>query len=146
MEAAEISKMVVIDYLKRRVNLGEVSDWTEGQFAMPQVPYSAWFQDGTRFIYRIPSDVRTKLVWPSINQKYYRAGRILDGIALWNVRPDVRRMAWAIIGTQIGSGGAPSLSYWVDRLYLGVVPVAVALPDYRALVLGREIRTLELAA
>lgn len=67
---------------------------------------------------------------------------------MWNVRPDmVKSMYWDVVGTKVGSGRAPYLGLWVGRPGLGASPVGgPASPGSRALVLGREIRTLELTA
>lgn len=145
-EAAELSGIFVTDYLKERANAGEVVNWEDDKFEMPQVPFSAWAQNGTKFVYRKPSDVREDLLSGKEN-KDYRAGRILDSIATWNVRPDiVQTMFWDIIGTKVGSDRVPVLVRWVVRPRLSAFLVGHAFPRCRALVLGREIRTLELAA
>lgn len=146
MEAAELSGIIVTYHLRVRAYAREVSNWKDDGFEMPQVPFSAWVQDGTRFVYRKPSDVRKELLGRRENRGY-RAGRIPDSIAIWNVRPDmVNTMFWDIIGTKVGSGGVPCLYRWGGRPRLEAYLVGHAGPYYRALVLGREIRTLDLAA
>lgn len=146
MEAAELSGIYITDYLRERANAGEVSDWEDDKFETPQVPFSAWVQDGTKFVYRKPSDVRKEL--GKRENRDYRAGRILDSITIWNVRPDmVKTMYWDIIGNKVGSGLVPFLDHWDDggpKLFANLV--GSAGPSYRAFVLGREIRTLDLAA
>ena len=145
MEAAELSGIFVTDYLKEKANAKEVSDWGDDKFEMPQVPFSAWAQDGTRFVYRKPSDVREEL--GKGENKDYRAGRIIDSIAIWNVHPDIiKTLFWDIIGTMVGSDDVPDLDHWDGRPELHADQVDSANPDFRALVLGREIRTLDLAA
>lgn len=145
LEAAALSDIYVTNYLKRRANNGKVSDWAEDNFVMPEVPITAWVQDGTKFVYREPSDVRNELVRKK-EHRDYRAGRNLDAIAFANVRPDmVRTMFWDVIGNSVGSGRVPSLGRWVDQPGLVAGHVGNAGPDFRALVLGREFRTLNLA-
>lgn len=144
MEAAELSGILVTDYLRERVSAGEVSEWEDDKFKMPQVPFSVWAQDGTKFVNRKPSDVRKELLSKKENRDY-RAGRILDSITIWDVRPDMVAMYWDIIGNKVGSGSVPYLDLWDVRPELRADRVDFAGPDFRALVLGREIRTLELA-
>lgn len=146
MEAAELSGIFMTDYLIERANVGEVSDWADDKFEIPQLPFSAWTQDGTKFVYRKPSDVREDLLKDKENRDY-RAGRILDSIAIWNVRPDmVKAMFWDVIGNGVGSVCVPYLGRWDGRPGLDAGRVDYAAPDVRALVLGRETRTLPLAA
>lgn len=146
IQAAKLSGVSISDYLKEQANAGKVSDWENDQFKMPEVPFSAWVQDGSKFVYRKPSDVREELLTKKENGDY-RAGRLIDSIALWNVRPDmVKTMYWDIIGNGVGSGGAPWLDHWDVRPRLLAGGVDYADSFFRALVLGREIRTLNLAA
>lgn len=143
IEAAELSGIFVTDYLKGRAE--EVSDWKDDKFEMPQVPLSAWAQEGTKFVYRKPSDVRKDLL--KTENEGYRAGRILDSISVWNIRPDmIKTMFWDVIGTKVGSDRVPDLDHWYDGPRLNAFHVDNAYPRSRALVLGREIRTLDLVA
>lgn len=140
MEAAELSGIFVTDYLKGRSNAGEVSDWEEDKFELPQLPFSAWAQDGTKFVYRKPSDVRKELLSKKENRDY-RAGKILDSIAIWDVRPDIAKtMFWDLIGTRVGSDNVPFLHHWDDGPTLDVGHIDDVDPFYRSLVFGREIR------
>lgn len=145
LEAAELSGIYVSDYLRERMSAGEVNDWEGINFNMPKVPFTAWIQDGTKFVFRKPNEVRKEL--SKKENKEYVAGSILPAISFYNVRPDMARtMFWDIIGTKVGSARLPYLGHWYDRPRLGADDVDGANPRYRAFVLGREIRTLDLAA
>lgn len=145
LEAAELSGIYVSDYLRRRMSAGEVKDWEGINFDMPKVPFAAWVQDGTKFVYRKPCDARGEL--GRKKNREYLAGPILLAISLHNVRPDmVGTMFWDIIGTSVGSGHVPYLRHWDGEPGLRASGVVNAVPGYRAFVFGREIRTLNLAA
>lgn len=145
LESAELSGIYVSGYLRERMMAGEVIDWEGINFDMPKVPFTAWVQDGTKFVYRKPSEVR-KALGKGENREYV-AGSILPAISMYAVRPDmVSTMFWDIIGTKVGSGGVPCFSRWDGEPWLGASGVGNADPGFRAFVLGREIRTLNLAA
>lgn len=144
LEAAGLSGIYVTDYMKQQMSAGEVKDWEGINFDMPKVPFAAWVQDGSKFVFRKPSEARKEL--REKENKEYVAGSILLAISMYDVRQDmVRIMFWDVIGAVVGSGGVPYLNHWLDRPLLHAYHVDDANPNVRALVFGREIRTLNLA-
>lgn len=143
--AAEFSGMSVSDYLREKEATGNVTVWEE-RVDLSKGPIAVWAQDGTRFVFRKPGDVRDELR-NRTDYREYRAGTILSGIALWNLRPEmVKAMGWDIIGNSLGSGHVPFLGRWYGRAGLFAFDVGFASPGCRALVFGSKIGTLPLAA
>lgn len=144
LEAAGLSGLYVTDYMKQQMNAGGVKDWEGINFDMPEVPFAAWVQDGSKFMFRKPSEARKEL--GKKENKGYVAGSILLAISMYDVRPDmVRTMFWDVIGAAVGSDGVPCLGHWGVGPGLGARHVDRVVPSYRVLVFGREIRTLNLA-
>ncbi len=145
MEAAKICGITVSSPFRyvsweRRDDMGE--NWQDNIFKMPDAPYSAWVQDGSKFISMSSSEVRSKLL--EKDNKTYRPGRLLDAIAMLCVYPErCRGMHCNIVGSSIK-----------ERLYVPCVRPQYAVPgfdinhidfkssSYFPLVMAQEIGTL----
>lgn len=148
LKLAELSDISVTDYLRAREAEGGVEDWKKDGFQMSEYPViSMWVQDGTKFVYRKPLDIRAELLCVPKYREHYKAGRIPMGIALQNVRPDmVRSMFWDLIGTSVGSAHCAYLYHWDDQTGLDADVLGHASPDFREFVFGSKTETLSLAA
>lgn len=147
LKLAELSDIHVTDYLRAREAERVVKNWEKDEFKMDASVISMWVQDGSKFVYRKPLDVRAELLRVSKYREHYKAGRIPMGIALQNVRPDmVRSMFWDLIGTSVGSGRCACLRHWDDQARLYAVVLGYALPGFRGFVFGSKTETLSLAA
>ncbi|MBU1000303.1 hypothetical protein KKE78_02835 [Patescibacteria group bacterium] len=149
MEAAKLSGIRVSSYLTAQANAGKVFGWEKDGFEMPRVPFSA----GTGVIRGAclsPRDAREMLLSP--RKRDNRAGRILDTIAVYNVRPraavPTNLVAWDIIGDTVGfKNAALFLRYGEDNkltLYSHHSDSGgSAVLFFRTLIFNREIRTLD---
>lgn len=147
LELAKLSDIHVTDYLRAREAEGVVKNWEKDGFKMDAFVISMWVQDGTKFVYRKPLDVRAELLRVSKYREHYKAGRIPMGIALQNVRPDmVRSMFWDLIGTSVGSDDCACLCRWVGRTRFDADDLGGAGPRFRGFVFGSKTETLSLAA
>lgn len=143
LEAISLSDIpqCVSSYLRKRINRSAINEWGGDRYKMPTVPFSAWAQDGTKFTYLRPDVAREELLKAENN--VYRAGRLVDGIAMWSVRPDMMKtIIWDLIGAQPSRDFAFVLSQMGGTNGLHAFSVDVATPASRTLILGREIRTL----
>ncbi len=100
---------ISFDMLIRDSN-DEISDYKDDGFQMPDIVFAAWAETGDRFLNKLPLFVRRELLEKDEN-RHFRLGRILDGIALYNARPDlVMQYPWTLLGTNAGPNQTAEIS------------------------------------
>lgn len=131
----DASGLVVSQYLRERIE--DLKEWEDPRkIVLPDKPYATWVQDGSRYVYRKPIDVRQDL------QEDERGGNQWDGLALALFRPDmVKNMFWDLIGASVGSDGVPCLDWLGGGPGFDYYFSDAAGPGDRALVCGSQFKT-----
>lgn len=131
LQVAEAAGLYVSDNFRERIAKGELGQWTDQREDIepdPEVPFSAWFQDGSRYVKKSPNYTRGHM------HQLERAGDHWGGIGLEALRPDmVQTMGWDLIGGQVGRDHVPYASQWGGRLGFYYRLAGGAIPFFRSL-------------
>ncbi len=127
-----LKKMVELVGIRAYFGVNSIKDWGKGTFKTPDVPYTAWVNDGISNLNKPVSEIRKSL------KQDERGATIYDGVALYLRYPEILENHFLDFpGSQVPSSFAPSLHLWLGLPMLDRYFISHADSKFGSVVAGK---------